>query len=53
MLNPESLLVLVLTAACIVVAEAMAAAIVRKRPVAMVLLAHAFITILVGVIWQR
>lgn len=54
MLTLESLLVLVFTAAvCAVVAGAVASALIRKRPVAMVLLAQALIILLVGVIWQR
>lgn len=54
MLTLESLLVLVFTAAvCVVVAGAVASALIRKRPVAMVLLAQAHIILLAGVIWQR
>lgn len=54
MVTLASLLVLVCgAAACAVLAGAVAAALVCKRPVAMVLLAQVLIILLVGVIWQR
>lgn len=54
MLELRSLLLLLLVgAACAVVSGAMAAAFVRKRPVAMVLLAQVLIILIVGFIWQQ
>lgn len=54
MLELRSLLLLLLVgAACAVVAGVIAAAFVRKHPVAMVLLAQVLIILIVGFIWQQ
>jgi len=47
------LLLLLVGAACAVVAGVIAAALVRKHPVAMVLLAQVLIILIVGFIWQQ
>ena len=54
MWEPSSLLLLLpVGAACAVVAGVIAAAFVRKHPVAMVLLAQVLIILIVGFIWQQ
>lgn len=46
-------LLLLVGAACAVVAGVIAAALVRKHPVAMVMLAQALIILIVGFLWQH